>query len=175
MIYSNTSTFTNWQILLDANITNGTIVTFSVQPSCSWYTASYFTQSNYMQDCDIIPLDSVELTIQIGVPDNQSTGNETVDNNTDDDEPVGNETVESELEDNEIGNNETGNNETGNNTDDDGTENETQPSDNEQSEGIPSIGLFGTIVAISAGFVSTTRRMRRGSPHRSLELVPKRT
>jgi len=175
MIYSNTSTFTNWQILLDANITNGTTVTFSVQPSCAWYTASYFTQSNYMQDCDITPLDLVDLTIQIGIPDNQSTGNETVDNNTDDDEPTGNGTVENEIGGNETGNNTEDDEPAGNETGDDGTENDTQPTEDDQSEGLPSVGLFGTIVAISVGFVSTTRRMRRESRHGPPEPVLKPT
>jgi len=68
MIYSYNSTFTNWQIYLDTSISNGTNVTFSIQPLCSVYTWSneYYT-SNYMQDCDITPLNPVNLTIQIGV------------------------------------------------------------------------------------------------------------
>ena len=74
MIYSYNSTFTNWQIYLDTSISNGTNVTFSIQPLCSFYTWSnqYYT-SNYMQDCDITPLNPVNLTIQIGVVEDQSS------------------------------------------------------------------------------------------------------
>ena len=74
MIFSYNSTFTNWQIYLDTSISNGTNVTFSIQPLCSFYTWSnqYYT-SNYMQDCGISSLDPVNLTIQIGVVEDQSS------------------------------------------------------------------------------------------------------
>ena len=91
MIYGNTSTTVNWQISIDQNISNGTLVNFSLQPVCSMYNIQISAGSfpSYMQDCSYSTFDQVLYTVMVGVPLNQtedpanySDGNDTGGNNT---------------------------------------------------------------------------------------------
>jgi cyclophilin family peptidyl-prolyl cis-trans isomerase len=90
MIYENISTTVNWQISINQNISNGTLVNYSLQPVCSMYNfpISAGLYPSYMQDCSDSTLDMVNYSVMIGVASNQ-TGNQTgdpTDNQTD--EPV---------------------------------------------------------------------------------------
>ena len=98
MIYENTSTTVNWQISINQNISNGTLVNYSLQPVCSVYNfpISVGFYPSYMQDCSDSTLDMVNYSVMIGVAPNQTdnqTGNQTddpTDNQTDNqtDDPV---------------------------------------------------------------------------------------
>jgi peptidyl-prolyl cis-trans isomerase B (cyclophilin B) len=88
MIYGNTSTTVNWQISINQNISNGTLVNYSLQPACSVYNVpiSVGSYPSYMQDCSDSTLDMVNYSVMIGVASNQTgdpTDNQT-DNQTDD-------------------------------------------------------------------------------------------
>ena len=65
MIFSNTSTNATWNITLDSNISNGTSITFIIEPVC-WM---YKLDPMYMQDCNYTPLNSKEIVILIGLQD----------------------------------------------------------------------------------------------------------
>jgi len=79
MIFSNTSTNATWQITLDSNITNGTYVTFTIEPVCWMYTLDPM----YMQDCEYTPLNSKELVIHIGSQEPVNQTNNTSDSDGD--------------------------------------------------------------------------------------------
>ena len=88
MIYENTSTMVNWQILIDENISNG-MANYSLQPACSVYNfpISVGSYPSYMQDCSDSTLDMVNYSVMIGIPNNQTvneTGNNTDGNNSSD-------------------------------------------------------------------------------------------
>jgi hypothetical protein len=74
MIYGNTSTTVNWQISINQNISNGTLVNFSLQPVCSMYNIPISVGSfpSYMQDCSYSIFDQVLYTVMVGVPLNQT-------------------------------------------------------------------------------------------------------
>ena len=64
MIYDNFSTLVGWQITINPNIGNGTLVNFSLEPSC-WMYDNPAISLYYLQDCSMTTFDQVNYSVLI--------------------------------------------------------------------------------------------------------------
>jgi cyclophilin family peptidyl-prolyl cis-trans isomerase len=137
VIFGKNSTETVWQISVDQNLDDLTLVNYSLQPGCAMYSLT----ATFFQDCSNSTLDMVDYSVMIEMSSNQTVnetdnntggnntdGNNTVDNNTDGNNTVDNNTGGNNTVDNNTGGNNTvdnntdGNNTVANNTDGNNTD-----------------------------------------------------